>query len=83
MPTARTIYNTLLRRNAVYFGAIFAGAFAFEIAFDNLSDRVWDNVNKGVSTGRTKLFMVALTGLITGAVQQRQWKDIRNKYLTE
>ncbi|KAI9009151.1 cytochrome b-c1 complex subunit 9, partial [Hyaloraphidium curvatum] len=44
---ARTIYNTFMRRNAVYYGAIFAGAFLFEVGFDNLSDKVWDDVNKG------------------------------------
>jgi len=28
-------------------GTVFAGAFAFEMAFDTISDRIWDNLNKG------------------------------------
>ncbi|EAS35754.3 ubiquinol-cytochrome c reductase subunit 9 [Coccidioides immitis RS] len=41
------IYNTLIRRNAVFLSTIFVGAFAFEIAFDTVSNRVWDTINKG------------------------------------
>ncbi|KAH8814924.1 cytochrome b-c1 complex subunit 9, partial [Xylogone sp. PMI_703] len=39
--------STLIRRNFVFLGVIFVGAFGFEIAFDTISDRVWNNINKG------------------------------------
>ncbi|KAJ9197768.1 hypothetical protein DTO164E3_5622 [Paecilomyces variotii] len=41
------IYQTLFRRNAVFLSSIFVGAFAFEIAFDTASNKVWDCLNKG------------------------------------
>ncbi|KAI5292107.1 hypothetical protein KEM52_006612 [Ascosphaera acerosa] len=47
MSVANAIYNSLFRRNAVYLTSIFVGAFAFEMAFDTVSDRIWDSMNKG------------------------------------
>ncbi|KAG0231764.1 hypothetical protein BGW41_002116 [Actinomortierella wolfii] len=44
---ARTGYNAIVKRNSVFLTTIFVGAFAFEMAFDTLSDRIWDNLNKG------------------------------------
>ncbi|KAB8074715.1 UQCRX/QCR9 like ubiquinol-cytochrome C reductase family protein [Aspergillus leporis] len=44
---ASAIYQGLIRRNAVYLSAIFTSAFAFEIAFDSTSNRVWDAMNRG------------------------------------
>ncbi|KAI9006092.1 hypothetical protein BC832DRAFT_539725 [Gaertneriomyces semiglobifer] len=56
----------VLRNNSVFFKkssnfmvAIFAGAFAFEIAFDTFSDRVWDHLNAGI--GRTVLRLLRET----------------------
>ncbi|KAG9241017.1 cytochrome b-c1 complex subunit 9 [Calycina marina] len=46
MPAASPIYNFLVRRNYVFLGVIFAGAFGFEMAFDKGSDRIWDSLNK-------------------------------------
>ncbi|PKY03099.1 UQCRX/QCR9 like ubiquinol-cytochrome C reductase family protein [Aspergillus campestris IBT 28561] len=44
---ASAIYQGLIRRNAVYLTSIFAGAFAFELAFDTGSNKVWDTINRG------------------------------------
>lgn len=46
----RTIYNTFFKKNSVFVTSIFAGAIAFEVAFDSTSTKVWDHLNKGVST---------------------------------
>ncbi|KAI9025064.1 ubiquinol-cytochrome c reductase core subunit 9 QCR9 [Phycomyces blakesleeanus] len=43
----RTIYNTIFKKNSVFVTSIFVGAIGFEMAFDTVSDKVWDNVNKG------------------------------------
>ncbi|KUJ18578.1 ubiquinol-cytochrome C reductase, partial [Mollisia scopiformis] len=40
-------YSFLVRRNYMFLGVIFAGAFGFEMAFDNASDKIWDGLNKG------------------------------------
>ncbi|KAL4922863.1 ubiquinol-cytochrome C reductase [Aspergillus aurantiobrunneus] len=42
-----TVYRTLIRRNAVYLTSIFAGAFAFEVAFDTSTNKLWDTWNRG------------------------------------
>ncbi|KAL4784295.1 ubiquinol-cytochrome C reductase [Aspergillus varians] len=44
---ASSIYQTLFRRNAVYLTSIFVGAFAFEVAFDTSTNKVWDAFNRG------------------------------------
>lgn len=44
---ASAIYQGLIRRNAVYLTTIFAGAFAFELAFDTASNKIWDAMNRG------------------------------------
>ncbi|RAO68044.1 uncharacterized protein BHQ10_004056 [Talaromyces amestolkiae] len=48
---AQAIYQqvtpTLFQRNAVYLTSIFAGAFAFEVAFDTASNKIWDTMNRG------------------------------------
>ncbi|KAJ3157003.1 hypothetical protein HDU89_002413 [Geranomyces variabilis] len=46
--TAKSESNELFfRRSSNYLVGIFAGAFAFEIAFDSAADRLWDMANKG------------------------------------
>ncbi|KAG0221546.1 ubiquinol-cytochrome C reductase [Mortierella sp. GBAus27b] len=40
-------YNSIFKRNSIFLSAIFVSAFAAEMAFDSISDRVWDNINKG------------------------------------
>ncbi|KAI8577418.1 hypothetical protein K450DRAFT_252332 [Umbelopsis ramanniana AG] len=47
MSLANTFYNTLVKKNSVFVATIFASAFAFEVAFDTTSTRVWDSLNKG------------------------------------
>ncbi|RAL17276.1 cytochrome b-c1 complex subunit 9 [Aspergillus homomorphus CBS 101889] len=44
---ATTLYRSLFQRNAAYLTGIFASAFAFELAFDTASNRVWDSFNRG------------------------------------
>ncbi|KAI7907925.1 cytochrome b-c1 complex subunit 9 [Cokeromyces recurvatus] len=43
----RTIYNTFFKRNSMFITTIFVGAIAFEVGFDSITSKVWDNVNKG------------------------------------
>ncbi|KAJ5217045.1 hypothetical protein N7468_010053 [Penicillium chermesinum] len=38
---------TIIRKNAIFMTSIFAGAFAFEIAFDTTSNKIWDHWNAG------------------------------------
>jgi len=47
MALTNFFYKTIFRRNYAMVGTVFAGAFAFEMAFDTISDRIWDNLNKG------------------------------------
>lgn len=49
MALARTFYNTFVKKNSVFVTTIFVSAFAFEVAFDTTTSKVWDNLNKGVS----------------------------------
>ncbi|KAF9919224.1 hypothetical protein BX616_010959 [Lobosporangium transversale] len=44
---ARAGYNTIVKRNSIFLTTIFVSAFAVEMAFDTISDRIWDNINKG------------------------------------
>ncbi|CAO3572870.1 unnamed protein product [Mortierella alpina] len=44
---ARAGYNAIVKRNSIFLTTIFVSAFAAEMAFDTISDRVWDNLNKG------------------------------------
>ncbi|OBT66670.1 hypothetical protein VE03_03911 [Pseudogymnoascus sp. 23342-1-I1] len=39
--------SLFVRRNYVFLGTVFAGAFAFEMTFDSVTDSLWDNINKG------------------------------------
>lgn len=48
----RVFYNTFVKRNSVFIATIFVTAFAFEMTFDQTTDRLWDNINKGVSARR-------------------------------
>lgn len=45
---ARAGYNTIVKRNSIFLTTIFVSAFAAEMVFDSVSDRIWDNLNKGV-----------------------------------
>ncbi|PMD31286.1 hypothetical protein L207DRAFT_194316 [Hyaloscypha variabilis F] len=55
---ARPLYNFLFRRNYVFLGAIFAGAFGFEIAYDTVTDKIWDSINKGVCVIQMSLLRI-------------------------
>ncbi|KAJ6171344.1 hypothetical protein N7470_000411 [Penicillium chermesinum] len=41
------VFSTIIRKNAIFMTSIFAGAFAFEIAFDTTSNKIWDHWNAG------------------------------------
>ena len=45
---SRAIYTTVFKKNSVFVTTVFAGAIAFEVGFDTLASRVWDDMNKGV-----------------------------------
>ncbi|OIW35079.1 hypothetical protein CONLIGDRAFT_40941 [Coniochaeta ligniaria NRRL 30616] len=42
------VYNLFFRKNYTMLGVVFAGAFAWEMAFDTTMNNVWDKINKGV-----------------------------------
>ncbi|KAK2774566.1 hypothetical protein FQN53_003562 [Emmonsiellopsis sp. PD_33] len=44
---ASTSSVTLFRRNATFLASMFVGAFAFEMAFDTGSDKIFDAINRG------------------------------------
>ncbi|KIV91955.1 hypothetical protein PV10_06441 [Exophiala mesophila] len=44
---ASGFFNGIFRKNAVFLTTVFAGAFAFEMAFDTTTDALWDSWNKG------------------------------------
>ncbi|CAI7653338.1 hypothetical protein PEX1_089970 [Penicillium expansum] len=41
------VFRTFIRKNTVLLTTAFAGAFAFELAFDITSNKVWDSWNQG------------------------------------
>ncbi|RAL01353.1 cytochrome b-c1 complex subunit 9 [Aspergillus ibericus CBS 121593] len=47
LPFPRIFKRGLFRRNAVYLTSIFGAAFAFELAFDTASNKIWDSFNRG------------------------------------
>ncbi|KAL1925643.1 uncharacterized protein VTP21DRAFT_526 [Calcarisporiella thermophila] len=44
---SRTIYRSFLKRNSVFVTGIFVSAFLFEYGFNKVTDRIWDDWNKG------------------------------------
>ncbi|PVF96005.1 ubiquinol-cytochrome C reductase, partial [Serendipita vermifera] len=44
---ARSFYNTIARRNSIFFPTIMAGAFAFGVSFNAATDAFWDHWNRG------------------------------------
>ncbi|PPQ69388.1 hypothetical protein CVT24_001657 [Panaeolus cyanescens] len=47
MSFSTTLYNTFFKRNSVFVGTVFAGAFAFGIGFDVGVTKFYDAWNKG------------------------------------
>lgn len=43
------LYNTFFRRNSVYVATCVAAAYGSQEMFFSVTDKVWSNVNKGVS----------------------------------
>jgi len=77
MQFANAFYNNVVRRNSVYVSSIFAGAFAFGIGFDLGVSSFWDRWNKGVS----EMPPLIVTTSYLVSYSQKQWKDIRDKYV--
>lgn len=46
-------------------------------------NKLWDSWNKGVSLRRTPSILYRIPGLTDAGGIQRQWKDIRHKYVEE
>jgi ubiquinol-cytochrome c reductase subunit 9 len=44
---AGILYRALFKNNYAMIGTVFAGAFAFEIGYNSVMDKVWDNINRG------------------------------------
>ncbi|KAL2131571.1 hypothetical protein VTI74DRAFT_4895 [Chaetomium olivicolor] len=44
---ANFLASTLFRRNYTMLAVVFAGAFAFEMGYDNMMNKIWDNHNRG------------------------------------
>ncbi len=65
----------------VYVTSIFVGAFAFGIGFDVAVSRFWDNWNRGVCAKLTSCISSFNDYLLHSI--QKQWKDIRHKYVQE
>ncbi|CCC67245.1 hypothetical protein NCAS_0A06870 [Naumovozyma castellii] len=47
MKSFSTIYRTFFKRNSVFVGTIFAGAFVFQVLFDSSVTSWYENHNKG------------------------------------
>ncbi|CDS02125.1 hypothetical protein [Sporisorium scitamineum] len=50
MSLAKSVYNAVFKRNSVYVGTIFFGAFAFGIGYDLATTAWWDAHNKGLGS---------------------------------
>ncbi|KAK2026122.1 hypothetical protein LX32DRAFT_642128 [Colletotrichum zoysiae] len=74
-------------------GFVFATGFAFEMGFNGAMNKYWDYLNRGVSINEpvsreTSVSLRRSTfghsvgmDLLTRSRMQRQWKDIRHKYI--
>ncbi|KAN0064888.1 Cytochrome b-c1 complex subunit 9, mitochondrial [Thecaphora frezii] len=47
MSVYNTIYQTVFKRNSVFVGTVFFGAFAFGIGYDVATQKWWDAHNHG------------------------------------
>jgi ubiquinol-cytochrome c reductase subunit 9 len=63
----------------VYITSIVGASFAFGVAFDVGVTSFWDRWNKGVRTR----FACHLASRLLTLPLQKQWKDIRYKYIEE
>ncbi|KAI9841153.1 MAG: hypothetical protein M1838_003684 [Thelocarpon superellum] len=39
--------SSIFRQNTIFLATVFTGAFAFEMAFDTVTDSIWNTLNKG------------------------------------
>ncbi|KAK8138426.1 UQCRX/QCR9 like ubiquinol-cytochrome C reductase family protein [Apiospora sp. TS-2023a] len=61
-------------------GTVFAAGFGFELIYNQGMDKVWDSMNRGVSDIPPPPIQFRDK---TADSSQRQWKDIRHKYVQE
>ncbi|PWN24165.1 putative QCR9-ubiquinol--cytochrome-c reductase subunit 9 [Microstroma glucosiphilum] len=47
MGLSQALYQAVFKRNSIFVGTVFTGAFAFGLAFDTLATKLWDNHNAG------------------------------------
>ncbi|KAH7005358.1 cytochrome b-c1 complex subunit 9 [Fusarium venenatum] len=47
MAFANTLYRSLFSTNYLMLATVFSAGFAWEIGFNNVMDKVWDNNNRG------------------------------------
>ncbi|SPQ17837.1 00db876c-0bbd-4805-9bef-1a133039a951 [Thermothielavioides terrestris] len=40
-------FSALFRRNYTMLGVVFAAAFVFEVGFNDVMNKIWDNHNRG------------------------------------
>jgi len=44
---AQGVYNVFFRRNFTMLGVVFGGAFAFELTYNSITNKVFDGINRG------------------------------------
>ncbi|KAF8978932.1 hypothetical protein BDQ17DRAFT_1439797 [Cyathus striatus] len=79
MALASTVYNTFFKRNSVFVGSIFAGAFAFSIGLTLV-------LPLSMIAGTRACVIPSITCSTRPYVLshlQKQWKDIRHKYIQD
>ncbi|KAK7923905.1 ubiquinol-cytochrome C reductase [Apiospora marii] len=76
----KPIYNALFARNWQMLGTVFAAGFGFELIYNQGTDKVWDSMNRGVSDIPAPQSNFRIDPADSS---QRQWKDIRHKYVQE
>ncbi|KAK8049752.1 hypothetical protein PG994_011482 [Apiospora phragmitis] len=74
----KPIYNALFSRNWQMLGTVFAAGFGFELIYNQGMDKVWDSMNRGVSDICPPPYQDIMAHNL-----QRQWKDIRHKYVQD
>ncbi|QUC18189.1 uncharacterized protein UV8b_02430 [Ustilaginoidea virens] len=47
MTIANSLYSVLFRKNSVMLAAVFGAGFVFEVGFNNVVNKWWDNHNRG------------------------------------
>lgn len=59
-----TLYNIFLKRTSTFTVVVVASAFVFERSFDVAADKIFDTINKGVSTHFSIFYISIFISLI-------------------